>query len=67
MTKDWEETDYAPSEIELASPAPGGLTAAQFEVLTKESAIKAKNLTNVIENNKGRYVVVINQDAPPFL
>ena len=45
MTKDWEETDYAPSEIELASPAPGGLTAAQFEVLTKESAIKAKNLT----------------------
>ena len=25
--------------------APGGLTAAQFEVLTKESAIKAKNLT----------------------
>ena len=47
--------------------APGGLTAAQFEVLTKESAIKAKNLTHVIENNKGRYVVVINQDAPPFL
>ena len=60
------------TDLEVMSPqldgthlAPGGLTAAEFEVLTQESAIKAKNLTNVIENNKGSYIVEINPDAPP--
>ena len=62
------------TDLEVMNPqldgthlAPGGLTAAEFEVLTQESAIKAKNLTNVIENNKGSYIVEINPDAPPFL
>ena len=62
------------TDLEVTNPqldgthlAPGGLTAAEFEVLTQESAIKAKNLNNVIVNNKGRYIVEINPDAPAFL
>ena len=54
-------------QLDGAQLAPGGLSAAEFEVLTQESATKAKNLTNVISNNKGRYIVEINPDAPAFL
>ena len=60
------ETAISP-QLDGTQLAPGGLSAAEFEVLTQESAIKAKNLTNVISNNKGTYLVVINPDAPPFL
>ena len=62
------------SEIDVMNPqpdsthlSPGGLTAAEFEVLTQESAVKAKNLTNGSQNNKGWYIVEINPDAPAFL
>jgi hypothetical protein len=47
--------------------APGGLSADEFALLTQESSTKAKNLTTVIENNKGKYVVTINENNPPFL
>jgi hypothetical protein len=63
MTK---ETAISP-QLDGTLLAPGGLSAAEFEVLTQESATKAKNLTNVISNNKGRYIVEINPDAPAFL
>jgi hypothetical protein len=60
------ETAISP-QLDGTLLTPGGLSAAEFEVLTQESAIKAKNLTNVIENNKGKYVVVISENSPPFL
>ena len=60
------ETAISP-QLDGTQLAPGGLSAAEFEVLTQESATKAKNLTNVISNNKGRYIVEINPDAPAFL
>ena len=60
------ETAISP-QLDGTQLAPGGLSAAEFEVLTQESAIKAKNLTDVISNNKGRYIVEINPDAPAFL